>query len=444
MENIIVNIDSRYRDTKRYPNGAKFIYTLSENLKNCKYIRLSSIELPNLYFTFAAIKKNISFTITCNTLSHIITLDDGMYTPELLLNSIQHQFDVLNELHFFNFKINFNIINGFINIENSKTFKINFSNYPSDYESLGFHLGFRKFIYESTYNKVDKKYYIKSEAQLDTIGDAYLFLRINDYGIIYHDFKDITAKQINEDNLKDLDVIKKILEEELADVRTEKEGYKVDYDYYKTYNNLKKTIEDAQNANFKLDMNDVNTRINNIRLYRINDNMIDEAERVLFIDTIESKLLELDAKEKKILDELSVYNYTFEEKKIQGKKDLLAKIILNGNKTEQIFDNGSNYLTKSYIFKQPVDIRKFDIELLDPKGNIVDMNFMDYSFSLEIGIIYDSQLKNDLTYNNVMNTLQLTNMLDTPVLKELTSTTKTKQKKEKIIDKYNKKIEFKY
>jgi hypothetical protein len=35
-------------------------------------------------------------------------------------------------------------------------------------------------------------------------------------------------------------------------------------------------------------------------------------------------------------------------------------------------------------------------------------------------------------------------MLDTPVLKELTSTTKTKQKKEKIIDKYNKKIEFKY
>lgn len=444
MENIIVNIDSRYRDTKRYPNGAKFIYTLSENLKNCKYIRLSSIELPNLYFTFAESKKNISFIITCNTLSHIITIDDGMYTPELLLNSIQQQLDVLNELHFFNFKINFNIINGFINIENNKTFKINFSNYPSDYESLGFHLGFRKYIYESTYNKVDKKYYIKSEAQLDTIGDAYLFLRINDYGIIYHDFKDITAKQINEDNLKDLDVIKKILEEELAVIRTEKEANKVDYEYYKTYNNLKKTIEDAQNANFKLDMNDVNTRINNIRLYRINDNMIDEAERVLFIDTIESKLLELDAKEKKILDELSIYNYTFEEKKIQGKKDLLAKIILNGNKTEQIFDNGSNYLTKSYIFKQPVDIRKFDIELLDPKGNIVDMNFMDYSFSLEIGIIYDSQLKNDLTYNNIMNTLQLTNMLDTPVLKELTSTTKTKQKKEKIIDKYNKKIEFKY
>ena len=437
MENIIVNIDSRFRDMKKYPNGSKFIYSLSENLKNCKYIRLSSIELPNLYFTFAESKKNISFIITCNLLNHTISIEDGMYTPDLLLNSIQQKFDILNQIHSFNFKINFNIINGFINIENNRPFKINFSNYPSDYESLGFHLGFRKYIYESIYNDDDKKYYVKSEGQLDTIGDAYLFLKINDYGIIYHDFKDIISKQINEDKAKDLEVIKKSLEKDLEDIRLEKETYSLNYTYYKTYNDIKQSLENSEIDNFS-------TNINDITLHRINQTRIDEAYRILFIDIIESTIKDLDFKEKKILDELNIYNYTFEQKKIQGKKDLLAKIILNGNKTEQVFDNGSNYLTKSFIFKQPVDIKKFDIELLDPKGNIVNMNFMDYSFSLEIGIIYDSQLKNDLTYNNITNTLQLTNMLDVPVITELKNTTKTKQKKEKIIDKYNKKIEFKY
>jgi hypothetical protein len=437
MENIIVNIDSRFRDMKKYPNGSKFIYSLSENLKNCKYIRLSSIELPNLYFTFAESKKNISFIITCNLLNHTISIEDGMYTPDLLLNSIQQKFDILNQIHSFNFKINFNIINGFINIENNRSFKINFSNYPSDYESLGFHLGFRKYIYESIYNDDDKKYYVKSEGQLDTIGDAYLFLKINDYGIIYHDFKDIISKQINEDKAKDLEVIKKSLEKDLEDIRLEKETYSLNYTYYKTYNDIKQSLENSEIDNFS-------TNINDITLHRINQTRIDEAYRILFIDIIESTIKDLDFKEKKILDELNIYNYTFEQKKIQGKKDLLAKIILNGNKTEQVFDNGSNYLTKSFIFKQPVDIKKFDIELLDPKGNIVNMNFMDYSFSLEIGIIYDSQLKNDLTYNNITNTLQLTNMLDVPVITELKNTTKTKQKKEKIIDKYNKKIEFKY
>ena len=66
MENVLVNIDSRFRDRLKYPNAAKFTYRMSEKIKNCKYIRMSSIEFPNLYHTFSSKKLNTYFYITCN------------------------------------------------------------------------------------------------------------------------------------------------------------------------------------------------------------------------------------------------------------------------------------------------------------------------------------------------------------------------------------------
>ena len=63
MDNIILNVDSRFRDKKKYPNSAKFTYRMSETIKNCKYIRMSSIEFPNLYYNFTLKKGNTSFKI---------------------------------------------------------------------------------------------------------------------------------------------------------------------------------------------------------------------------------------------------------------------------------------------------------------------------------------------------------------------------------------------
>ena len=70
-------------------------------------------------------------------------------------------------------------------------------------------------------------------------------------------------------------------------------------------------------------------------------------------------------------------------------RTFLAKIIMNANKTEHVFDN-ANLVTKIYYFKQPVNIEKFDIQLLDPYCNIIDMLKMDFSFTVEIGVTYDS------------------------------------------------------
>ena len=289
MENVIVNIDSRFRDKKKFPDAGKFTYTLTEKIKNCKYIRVSSMEFPNLYFSFSDKKMNVSFQLTCKNQTATIKIADGMYSSDLLLLAIQEQLDIFNKaLINVKFAIKFNLRNGFVTLECNEAFTVDFSNSPSRYDSLGWQLGFRKNIYTAA-SKVtgnETSYYLTTESQLDVVGDHYIFLRMNDYGVVHHEFEEV-------------------------------------YKYDSSGNIVSK-------------------------------------------------------------------------QKIQGNKNVLAKLVLAGNKTEQIFDNGSSFITKSYTFRQPVDITKFDIELLDPKGNTLDLVFMNFSLTVEIGTVFDSSLRVDL------------------------------------------------
>ena len=68
-----------------------------------------------------------------------------------------------------------------------------------------------------------------------------------------------------------------------------------------------------------------------------------------------------------------------------NKNTYLGKIILN-KKNEYVYDN-KNFITKQYIFRQRVNIDRFDIELLDPYFNTIDMNNLDYSLTLELGYL---------------------------------------------------------
>lgn len=276
MENILINIDSRFRNKTLYPNPGKFIYKLNEQIKNVSYIKVSSVEIPNLYFTFSEAKKSNSFLITVSGTRHLIKIEDGFYNSSQLLTNIQEQMDnLIPEKP----TIKLNLANGLVTIECNTNFSIDFSN-ETDYNSLGFYLGFREeqYIASSKVSSGSIVYYIKTEAQLNVIGDNYMFLKVNDYGKIYN---------------------------------------------------------------------------------------FDKTEAAI---------------------------YTF-----------LAKIILNTGKTEQVFDN-ANFITKIFYFRQPINIEKFDIELLDPYCKIIDLVKMDFSFTLEIGVIYDSKL-----YNPALNELKLFN-----------------------------------
>jgi hypothetical protein len=311
MDNIIVNIDSRFRNKQVYPNSGKFVYNLSENIKNCKYVRLSSFEFPNLYFTFTKTKINTSFTIIKDLIRFEVVIEDGFYASDSLLTAIQTKLADANLTLGTNLTIEFNFNNGFVTIQNDSEFSLDFSNSTSRYPSLGYQLGYRSDKYNvnsSTVINGSFTYAATTESQLDAVIDSYLFLKINDYGVIYHDFEDILVK-----------------------------------DYQ--------------------------------------GNII-------------------------------------ERQKYIGNRNIFAKIIINANKAEYVFDGGSNFLTKSFIFRQPIDLNRLSIELSDSKGNIVDMVHMDYSFTLEIGVIYDLSLTYELT-DSISNKFLLNGLPNLPGLEKL-------------------------
>ena len=268
MENISINIDTSYRDIETYPNAGLFTYKLKNTLKNITYIRLSSIELPVVYYTFTSKYKNISFRILFGNQIYDVVIQEGNYDSVTILTEIQSKLDTANQLYGTSFTINWDMINYRITITNKTAFTLFFDNDNiQNHRSLGNRLGFRKdnqsYLANSQKTKFDTNtntnvFFWTGETIMDISKDNYLFLRINDYGVIYNDKRE---------------------------------------------------------------------------------------------------------------------------------NGILAKLLLYD--TQFIIETGANFITKSYNFKQPVTINKFDIELINKRGETVDMSMIDFSMTLELGQIYD-------------------------------------------------------
>lgn len=69
--------------------------------------------------------------------------------------------------------------------------------------------------------------------------------------------------------------------------------------------------------------------------------------------------------------------------------NILAVIPLNSAKYNICFDNGSNFIEKKRDYFGPINLQKMKIELRDQYGDLLDLNFMDFSFSLEVELGYD-------------------------------------------------------
>ena len=95
----------------------------------------------------------------------------------------------------------------------------------------------------------------------------------------------------------------------------------------------------------------------------------------------------------KINDYGSIYTNLYTDN-ILSSSNILGKIILcDNNNNNKVFDN-NNFITKEFIFRKPVTINKFDIELIDSYGNSVNTLIIDYSLTLELNYIYDFESNN--------------------------------------------------
>jgi len=70
-------------------------------------------------------------------------------------------------------------------------------------------------------------------------------------------------------------------------------------------------------------------------------------------------------------------------------KNILAKIPYSNTTFQVLFDGANDVLSPKRQYFGPIDIKKLGLQLLNKYGQIVVLNCMDFSFTLEVEMVYD-------------------------------------------------------
>jgi hypothetical protein len=200
----IVNIDSRFRKSYLEP-PTDFLYTFAHPYKNVIKARVASVEIPNGYYNFSKAKKNTMFRIdatdyTGQLHNFQITIPDGDYTPEMLIDTIQLEFNAIRDTYGLFFRINLDKRSRKVTIYHDGSapppcapgpvycpvnYAITFvmvGNEDREFDfGLGYYLGFCKHFY-----CVGAPYEITGESLINTSGDNYFLLAIDDFHTVEH------------------------------------------------------------------------------------------------------------------------------------------------------------------------------------------------------------------------------------------------------------------
>lgn len=198
----LVNIDSRFRKSYLEP-PTDFLYEFAHPYKNVIKARVASVEIPGVFYNFSKAKKNTMFRVDItdyvgNLHNLTIEIQDGNYTPDTLICAIQDQFNAIRDTYGIFLRIYLDKISNKVTICHDGTapprcppgpthFPVNFGltfamvgleDRLYDF-GLGYYLGFNKHFY-----CIDKPYCITGESVINTVGDTYLLLGINDFNTV--------------------------------------------------------------------------------------------------------------------------------------------------------------------------------------------------------------------------------------------------------------------
>jgi hypothetical protein len=185
-----LNIDTRFRDNYFSSPSTNFNFALPMNFDNVLQMQLASLELPTTYYNVSKQYGNNFFSITANTSTSVVTIPDGNYTFDGIVNVINTQLTNLGGLFadvVFLLNINNNSGSGQMMVGISAgslitSLSLNFQadRFGIDDRStplplkFGWMLGFRNGIYENNLNYV-------SEGVLDVTGPRYIYLVVDDH-----------------------------------------------------------------------------------------------------------------------------------------------------------------------------------------------------------------------------------------------------------------------
>jgi hypothetical protein len=189
-----LNIDTRFRENYFSSPSSNFNFALPTNFDNVLQMQLTSLELPITYYNVSKQYGNNFFSITATsplgTVTSVVTIPDGNYTYDGIVNIINNQLTLLGAP--------FTEVTFLLNISNNSgsgqmmvgpsvgstvtaislnfqadRFGIDDRNTPLPLK-FGWILGFRNGIYENNLNYV-------SEGVIDITGPRYLYLVVDDH-----------------------------------------------------------------------------------------------------------------------------------------------------------------------------------------------------------------------------------------------------------------------
>ena len=180
-----LNIDTRFQEEYNMNDNADYTVSIPQAIRDVQSIQLTNVEIPASFHPFSVYMKNTYFhltKITSTSTTEIITIADGYYTEETLVDALNEIIDGilirLNEnkqIIFENTTNNTDFIINFAVDENGNTDKYNLKS------KLGWCLGFRETSYEIPRKNGENVYSITSEGILNINPCRYLFVSIDDF-----------------------------------------------------------------------------------------------------------------------------------------------------------------------------------------------------------------------------------------------------------------------
>jgi hypothetical protein len=182
-----LNIDTRFQEEYNMNDNADYTVSIPQAIRDVQSIQLTNVEIPASFHPFSVYMKNTYFhltTITTSSSTKIVTIADGYYTEETLVDAL----NVNNDTNGILIKLNENKQIIFENTTNNTDFIINFAvdeNGNTDKynlkSKLGWCLGFRETSYEIPDISSSTGYSITSEGILNINPCRYLFVSIDDF-----------------------------------------------------------------------------------------------------------------------------------------------------------------------------------------------------------------------------------------------------------------------
>ena len=168
----ILNIDTKFRENYYTCPSTNFNFTLPINMNDIIQMQMAAIELPKTYNVISKQYGNNFFSLTVNGSTTIINIQDGTYTPDTIIDSINSKLTLLGDpydkvvfmVNLFNISGTNQTLVGEKTLGSVTSLELNFQadkygiedrNTPLPLK-FGWYLGFRNGIYVNNLNYVSE------------------------------------------------------------------------------------------------------------------------------------------------------------------------------------------------------------------------------------------------------------------------------------------------